>query len=337
MVQRKTNTYIVYWIVFFLLLISSSASYDGDVVAAFAFNLPRIPILIALSYVFSKYLVYNQSVSLWKKSTLILFLTFAGALLSRLLFQLFVFPYFYPDYTFYFFNWEKVVGQLIVFIAGIGGASLIEFQFVKQEWERRNKELSQEKKNLELSYLRAQMHPHFLFNTLNSIYSELLKKSGKATDMVLNFSELLRFFIYEVDSDFIQLEEEIKLIQRYIDIETKRYGNRLKVNSKFEIDGLEAIKVPPLIFFTLVENSFKHGASQQLDASQINIEFSKKGEIIEMHISNSVVDSSDLQEEQGGLGLKNIKRQLDLIYGVNYVLDYYKKEKVFQTLIRLPI
>ena len=266
-------------------------------------------------------------------------LLICSVVLRRISTEYIQFPLFFADsgYTFKFWDWYRIGGHIVQTIEVIGIVSGIKYY---RNWNRNRgkiEALTKEKKEAELSFLKAQVHPHFLFNTLNSIYYEVLKKSEKAAELVIQLSELLRFTLYECQDDFIYLNKEIKIIENYIEIEKSRYGKRLIVVTSFKREA--DIKIPPLILFSIVENSFKHGISDQKGVSKIDISISVKNEKVILNITNPVSKNIEIDDlgARKGIGLNNTRRQLEIIYNSRYILKNTIKDNTYICFLELPI
>lgn len=212
-------------------------------------------------------------------------------------------PFFYPL-------------SFLVALMDIGFASgaAIVIKQVRQQLKVKEKERSlvREKLESELKYLRNQTHPHFLFNTLNNIYALARKKSDQTPEVVMKLSKLLRYMLYETSKPFIKIGDEIKLLDDYIELEKIRYNNRLTINFVREIDS-ECEQISPLLLLPFVENAFKHGASESRFESYINIYMKvEKGTLI-FNVENTKEKRGE-NEINDNIGLKNVKRQLELIY-----------------------
>ena len=190
----------------------------------------------------------------------------------------------------------------------------------KQELETRNVQS-------ELKFLKSQINPHFLFNTLNSIYALSLKKSDKAPEIVVKLSEMLRYMLYECNELSVPLEKEVKYIENYLSLEKLRHGEKLEIDFKTSgrIDGL---KVSPLMFVPFLENAFKHGANNHLDSGYVHASLDVLEKNIQFKIENSKPDAipvRDHQRKSGGIGLVNIRRRLNILYYNQHVLEIEEK------------
>ncbi|MFT3980787.1 MAG: histidine kinase [Ferruginibacter sp.] len=177
---------------------------------------------------------------------------------------------------------------------------------------KREKELMQEKLGVELRLLRSQLHPHFLFNTLNNIYALTRKKSDDAPETLMKLSELLDFMLYRSNSDTISLEQEIKFLEDYIALEKIRYSNKLSIEFLKDIENGQA-PVAPFLLLPLVENAFKHGAGETRENSFIHIEIAEAGEQLHFVVQNNYESNSN-ESSKEKLGLQNVRRRLELLY-----------------------
>lgn len=204
------------------------------------------------------------------------------------------------------------------------------FYFLKTVWNntKRINELQLENKQAELQNLKNQLSPHFLFNTLNSFYSDLMDTQPKTAEDVLKLSDMLRYVTYENEKDEVSLENEIQFIQNYIDLFSRRFDNQIAVEFQYEIHNNSA-KVPSLLLIHFVENAFKHGISND-HSKPIKIDLKIKENRLLFRVENSYQSSENYDET--GIGYKNICQRLELLFQKNYTLevketsDYYKVE-----------
>lgn len=211
-------------------------------------------------------------------------------------------------------------------------ATAVAIKIVKKWFVQQQETHEMEKRNLktELNLMKAQLHPHFLFNTMNNLYSLSLEDSPKTSEGIAKISDLLRSVLYECNDSEIALVKEIKLIENYIDLELLRYGNRLNFN--FEITGeVEKNKIAPMLLFTFVENCFKHGSSNDPNNPFIKINLNVTDEEIIFFAENSkpLNNKIKIKDGSGGIGLKNVKKRLEIIYGENYDLKIQDLQSTF--------
>lgn len=177
-------------------------------------------------------------------------------------------------------------------------------------------QLEKEKITTELKYLKAQLNPHFLFNTLNNLYSYVITKSPKAPNMVLQLSEILDYILYKSQQEYVSLAAEVHIIENYIALEEIKYGERLKVSFEKDYSDKEQ-KVTPLLLLSIIENAFKHGVSGSIIKPEVKITLEQSDTFIKFSVWNTKTtteDSNKTDAYKSGIGLANIQRQLDLIY-----------------------
>jgi two-component system LytT family sensor kinase len=188
--------------------------------------------------------------------------------------------------------------------------------------------LSKENANAELQLLKAQVHPHFLFNTLNNIYSFSLNGSPQAGLLVKKLSGMLSYMIHECEEKLVPLEKELKLIEDYMGLEKVRYGKRLDM--QVEIHGdFENRFIAPLLMIPFIENSFKHGTSQMLQHPWIKLEITTVDNQLFLKLSNSKPALVHATNQNMGIGLLNVKKRLQLLYAGKHQLDISSTEDMF--------
>lgn len=196
---------------------------------------------------------------------------------------------------------------------------------VLSDWmrhQRDKKELETQTVQSEIRFLKSQINPHFLFNTLNSLYALTLKKSDKAPEIVIKLSEMMRYMLYECNERRVPLSKEVNYLQNYIDLERLRQGQHVDI--QFNVIGEVAEqKIAPLLFIPFLENSFKHGLNAQLNEGYVHIDLKIEKESIEMHLRNNKPGTKRHVipgPRSGGIGLVNVRRRLDLMYPKQYTL-----------------
>ena len=202
--------------------------------------------------------------------------------------------------------------------------------------EKIRKELETQKLRAELSYLKMQVNPHFLFNALNNIYSLAVIENSKRTgDSIMKLSDLMRYVLYEKeDQDHkVRLDNEISHINSYIDLEKLRHEGKIYVNFSIEGDTLDK-RIAPLLIFPLIENSFKHGILT--DAQKpVKLELKVTDQFISFATQNFKNDY--MKDKVGGIGLRNVRKRLDLLYGDRYNLDVKETPDQFFVNLQLPL
>jgi hypothetical protein len=219
---------------------------------------------------------------------------------------------------------------LLVALMDVGFASgaAITIKQVRLQYAGREREkaLVREKLEAELKFLRNQTNPHFLFNTLNNIYALARKKSDQTPEVVMKLSKLLRFMLYESAKPLIKIGDEIKILDDYIELEKIRYDSRLTVNFYREIDNMNE-EISPLLLLPFVENAFKHGPGESHFDAYIHIDMVLQNGSLNFTIENTKEKSekADLNEN---IGLRNVRRQLELLYP-DYKMQVNNEESIF--------
>ncbi|RYZ28508.1 MAG: histidine kinase [Chitinophagaceae bacterium] len=192
-----------------------------------------------------------------------------------------------------------------------------------------------EKQQAELSFLKSQTNPHFLFNTLNNIYSLARDKSDLAPESILRLSKILRFMLYETSGNYISIEQELKIIGDYISLEQLRYDESLRISLNHDVEELKQ-SVPPLLLMPLVENSFKHGVSETRGLPFIDIQLSVKNRQLSFVVKNSSESATEDDGVKENIGLSNLRRQLELLYK-DFGLDVRQSDGVFTAALKINL
>ena len=208
------------------------------------------------------------------------------------------------------------VFDLFITVAAATTVKMIRLNYKSREYE---KQLEKEKLQSELNFLRAQTNPHFLFNTLNNLYVLAWKKSDKTADAIMMLSKILRFVLYECRAPRIRIADEARVIDDYIELEKLRYNERLSVTYTQDIDDPEG-PIAPLLLLPFVENSFKHGANTTAGDADININLKLHNKQLYFSVINTAETDYTPSGEQG-IGLTNVRRQLDLMYAGKHKLE----------------
>ena len=220
------------------------------------------------------------------------------------------------------------VGSLFLF--GIGRHI---YNYIKLS--QAEQQLRIEKQAAELNYLRSQTNPHFLFNTLNNIYSLARDKSDLAAESILRLSKILRFMLYETGGNFIAIENELQIIRDYVDLEKLRYDESLRVNFNNDIEDMKQA-IPPLLLMPLVENAFKHGVSETRNQPFVDIHLSVNKRILTFIVKNSAEGSVEQQQVKENIGLSNLRRQLELLY-TDYALSIKPEASAFTATLKINL
>lgn len=234
---------------------------------------------------------------------------------------------------------QPLLGQYLLWIIITPLVTLL-IKFLKDHFQTKQRmdQLKKEKTTAELNFLKAQIHPHFLFNTLNNLYTLTLSKSDRAPDIVKKLSDILAYMFYQGDKKMVQISEEIQLLQNYIDLEMLRYGNRLELIFEKDIDHPD-VKISPLVLLSMVENAFKHGASGDIGTPKIHIYLKVMKERLSFQVFNTKPQTPQKDEHKykKGIGVSNIKRQLELLYPNKYQLTIDEKANTYEVSLNIDL
>ncbi|MBK5286245.1 MAG: histidine kinase, partial [Bacteroidia bacterium] len=189
-------------------------------------------------------------------------------------------------------------------------------------------ELQKDNLQLELNALKAQVNPHFLFNTLNNIYSLALRKSEKTPEMILKLSDMMRYLLYECNVAQVPLQKEINFINNYIELEKIRHDKNVKID--FSLTGnLDDSEIAPLLLIPFVENSFKHGVNALVGKGWVDIRLNIMNKKLSLVVVNSKPENNNGTGKEKGIGLENVKKRLELLYPGKYTLSIEPQEEKF--------
>ena len=269
----------------------------------------KMPMGYLMLYLISKFRHKKSNIKLIisLSVTLILFSVLGYVFLVH-----FIVPYIYPHLEIVgIYGYGGILNSFMdkIFLACVMIA-LYEYS-ASQKLKQREILLMKEKTEAELNFLKSQINPHFLFNTLNNIYSLAREKSDKTADVILKLSSLLRFMLYETKEKFIPISKEIQFMNTYLEIQKIRFDERLKIEFQNSVTDNQEY-VLPLILLPFLENAFKHGASESTDKTFIKINLELKNNILNYSVINSF-EKNDIEESKG-IGLINFERQLKLVY-----------------------
>lgn len=201
--------------------------------------------------------------------------------------------------------------------------------------QKENIEKERLQKEIELKYLKEQVNPHFLFNSLNSIYALSRQQSPETPDLVMQLSELMRYQLESSKKDTVLLKEELEFIENYLLLEEKRLSKRCNV--EFLIKGdLKGLKMAPMLLIPFVENAIKHGAQSTNEQSTIDISVSLKDATLNLLVENSKPHNSTVSERKG-LGLENVKRRLNLLYPNSHTIDIKDKAHTYHVNLSIDL
>ena len=230
-------------------------------------------------------------------------------------------------------SWDMVLYNC----PAVGGAA-ISIKLVKRWWlkQKQSRQLATAKASAELQLLKAQVHPHFLFNTLNNIYSFTLDASPKAQEMVKKLSGLLHYIIHECNQSTVPLEKELKMIRDYMGLEKVRYGEQMDMQIDIRGDYTNKM-ISPLLLIPFVENSFKHGTSKMLSRPWVNLNIIVEDDIFYFMLTNSKPEEYYNPSTNKGIGLTNVQKRLQILYPGYHELKMTEEPEHFTVLLEIDL
>lgn len=341
---RAIFQHIIFWLAYMAF---QAISYGWEYNDELSFQLPpqifavSIPVTILLTYA-NLYLL--MPVFYYRKryvayGAALLFLLLFGGLSTRYLTHTFILPWEHlhnPDRfrleNKHFWIPVRILRLSVETIPVITVTMLLKLMSNAYQQEKHLRELEKEKFAAEIGLLKAQVNPHFLFNTLNILYALTLKASDKASKVVLRLSALMSYMLYEAGADKVPLTDEINYLENYIGIEQMRFAERLDLSFQYSGD-IAGKMIAPLLLLPFVENAFKHGIEEGAGWITINLKVIDKR--LYLKVENS--KPGHIKSSPSGLGLKNVKRRLELIYPGGYNLQLIQNTETFEADLKLDL
>jgi LytS/YehU family sensor histidine kinase len=205
---------------------------------------------------------------------------------------------------------------------------------ISRKKEKLDAEKSLQNLSSEMNFLKSQINPHFLFNALNNIYSLTLTGSERSSEMILKLSEMLRYILYECSDAFVKIEKEWDYILNYVDFMQLKSKEKLNINLSFKNDHASSL-ITPMIFVPFIENAFKHSNVENSEVGYIHISLNNKENEILFQVDNSLSAEKQSRDEMGGIGLDNVKRRLELVYGSDFDLIINDTEDRYTVILRI--
>lgn len=340
--RNQVLWHVVFWVSYVLFFGLLYGSADGDYGYSFAEVFITLPIKMVFTYLILYFLIpkYLLEGRYLEFTGILLITCIVFGFMQRTIFFYGIQTLFESsemDYKITPTNILKsIVGMYIV------AALAVMIKLIKHIYkkEKEQQELAQRSLEAELKFLKSQIHPHFLFNTLNNLYALTLKNSKEAPEVVLKLSDLLDYMLYECNENRIAISKEISSIQNYIELEKLRYGDRLDVSFNASVN-IPNRPISPMMILPFVENCFKHGVSQKTDHNWVLIDLNVKGNIMTLKVENSKPNELKhrilKKEHHDGIGLTNVKRRLELLYKDAYELQIFNESDTFLVVLRLEL
>ncbi len=314
------------WYIFYSITYTSPVNIDKS---QFLMNLYLLPVRIIFTYIFIYWII--PSFLFTKKYLLFIIIAILHAIVFGLSIVLIFIWLRIPEPG----NFPFIRPIILNYQIPATAAAIIIFKkwYLMQQYSLK---LEKEKLEAELNFLKSQIHPHFLFNTLNNLYALTLKKSDKAPEVVVQLSNMLDHMLYSKANE-VCLEKEIVQLKDYIRLEQINYGDRLKLTIDISGDTKDK-KIAPLIMLPFIENSFKHGASNDIQSPFIRIKIDMQETKFHFEIENSYeLHSVEKGSYSEGIGLNNVKRRLELLYPDMFQLKINNNDRVFQVSLDIDL
>lgn len=212
----------------------------------------------------------------------------------------------------------------------------ISIKFYKRWTEKEHKTqiIQREKVEAELQMLKTQINPHFLFNTLNSIYVLALRNDNKTADTVLQLSDILDYILYKINEPKVVYTDELHIVENYINLEKIRFGNRVEVELNSQVNDKD-LKIAPMLIIPFVENAFKHGVGKSMEKSWIKIHISDDSQYLKIEVMNSKKPDA-VKAKSSGIGIKNTTKRLNLLFSESYTLEKIDSQYNYQIKLIIP-
>ncbi|MDB4920069.1 sensor histidine kinase [Mucilaginibacter sp.] len=333
---KKYTNYILFFLAYIGALVIEKPTYSVDSVQA------------CFSYLFTVIVHFSVFAFLiWANNAFII-----SYLLEKKLFSWYVagLIVLVSLYTFFTSNYNQFIHGVLFhdkpietssgfwdnFVYGLCCSVIASMLYVTQKWSEREEQVKNIQINqlqTELKYLRSQINPHFLFNGLNTIYGSIDMSNRQARDMVVQFSDLLRYNLYEGDVEMIELEKEVKYLKNYVALQKARSNDNIQVTLKVNYQN-SGVKIAPLIFMAFVENAFKYVSRGDNGINSITIGLNEEAGQIDFTCDNSYDEAEPVS---GGIGLNNAERRLELLYKDHYRLDIKKEQNIYHVHLTLSL
>jgi len=333
------SLHVLFWslILVFPYLIKISVEHDsnshadkdaGNFYLAFALqNLMRALLFYVNAYFFIPKLAYGRRFGQYLTALLVTF-----CLLTA--WNRFIYSLFMPGL--HFTIWSYVLFELPIFIFMVMGSTAFRVVADKIREQQRAKEKETENLKTELSFLRSQVSPHFMFNVLNNMVALARKKSDLLEPSLIKLSSLLRYMLYETDEDKVLLEKEIEYLKSFIELQAQRFGKNVDIHTNFE-PVTDGFVIEPMLLIPFVENAFKHGTGLVPEA-QIDIRLNLENGQLNFCARNRYNETTEYEKDKtSGIGLTNVKRRLNLLYPNSHSLQITKEDGWFSVLLKLNL
>jgi two-component system, LytTR family, sensor kinase len=327
--------HVLFWLLLFGLWFM--LRYEGYVTPALAFKITFIKIVDLMLMVYTtNYLLIPFL--LYKKRYVTFILIFIGMILTSSFTKMYIIGQVANDPTIFFGKnlkariYDNVIPHFFLVIAG----AAFKLVFDQLRLQKRIAELAKENAEAELNFLKSQINPHFLFNSLNSVYFLIDKSNPDARQALHTFSDMLRYQLYEANGEKIPIEKEINYLQDYVHLQQLRKDENYKVQFNCSPE-VKNFSIEPLLLIPFVENAFKHISHKSNEANFVKVDLTRNNGYFEFAVENSREKGIYTTEQHGGIGMANVKRRLELLYPDTHKLDVSDEANTFKINLKLKI
>ncbi|KAA2243782.1 histidine kinase [Chitinophaga agrisoli] len=330
---------LLFWAFYFLYEWVGNASVDSEYKRYFINAIVIVPITffatwLTIHVLIERYYFTGKRTAFW--------LLFGGSavvltLIRRAFNYYYTYPLYYPQgqVTMPYLFPPKLLIEAVSMYLIVALYAMFYFLRAWYEQQRATQQLLKDKAEAQLELLKSQVQPHFIFNTLNNIYSYAMQNNQQTAELIYRLSALLSYMLYDSRQTTIALSKELEYINNYIELEKIRYGKRLDVSFNI-FDPVDHFKIPPLLLLPLVENSFKHGVSSNLKDCWIRMDISLKDEWLSVKIENSYEERDYAHNgHKNGIGLENVKKRLEILYQGKHEFRCIQEGDSFLTILKL--
>ncbi len=338
--MNRLLSHLVFWCLYVIFTVAIYYVQEPNLGLHVIYELASLPaklfsVYFTLYFIVPRFLLKGKY---WQAALQVGLVLVVGVLLLRIFVLSSVYPLYFPDVenTFFPNDLSKFVSPLLDLI--IVTILAMVMKLLKDREKQEIDRLGREKSNVqnELQLLKSQLHPHFLFNTLNGLYAQILNNPEVAAETVIKLSDLLRFIIYEARKTLVNLVDDLDCIKNYIALERLRYGSKLQLS--FSISGTAVNKkIPPLLLLPFIENSFKHGIANDHNACWIKCAIDVSENILEMDLQNSIAPYIEEEKDTKGIGILNVRQRLKYNYQERFSLTTEKSEDSYHVNLKIPL
>ena len=328
--------HVLFWLLLFGLWFM--LRYEGYVTPALAFKITFIKVVDLMLMVYTtNYLLIPFL--LYKKKYLSFVLIFIAMILTSSFTKMYIIGQVANDPNIFNFGgnlkariYDNVIPHFFLVIAG----AAIKLVFDQLRLQKKIAELAKENAEAELNFLKSQINPHFLFNSLNSVYFLIDKNNPDARQALHTFSDMLRYQLYEANGEKIPIEKEINYLQDYVHLQQLRKDENYKVQFNCSPE-VKNFSIEPLLLIPFVENAFKHISHKMDGANYVKVDLTRNNGFFEFAVENSREKGIYTTEQHGGIGMTNVKRRLELLYPDTHKLDVNDEANTFKVNLKLKI